>query len=55
MRTPHWIPGTIDGTGKFIYQPGAKTGIWVKSRVYKGVKFFDIGFEEMKKEEHYPQ
>ncbi|XBX08362.1 HK97 gp10 family phage protein [Enterocloster clostridioformis] len=50
MRTPHWVPGTIDGTGKFIYQPGAKTGIWVKPRVYKGVKFFDIGFEEMKKE-----
>lgn len=50
MRTAHWVPGTIDGTGKFIYQPGAKTGVWVRPRVYKGVKFFDIGFEEMKKE-----
>lgn len=50
MRTPHWVPGTIDGTGKFIYQPGVKTGIWVRPRVYRGIKFFDIGFEEMKKE-----
>lgn len=50
MRTPHWVPGTIDGNGKFIYQPGAKTGIWVRPRVHKGVRFFDIGFEEMKKE-----
>lgn len=49
MRTPHWIPGIIDGNGKFIYKSGAKTGIWVKPRVYKGVKFFDIGFDEMKK------
>ncbi len=50
IRTPRWIPGTIDSNGKFIYQRGARTGIWVKPRVYKGVKFFDIGFEEMKKE-----
>lgn len=50
MRTAHWVPGIIDGTGKFIYHSGAKTGIWVKPRVYKGIKFFDVGFEEMKKE-----
>lgn len=50
VRTAHWVPGIIDGTGKFIYQSGAKTGIWVRPRVYKGIKFFDIGFEEMKKE-----
>lgn len=50
MRTPHWVPGTIDGTGKFMYQSGAKTGIWVRPRVYHGIHFFDLGFEEMKKE-----
>ncbi len=50
IHTPHWVPGTIDGNGKFIYHSGAKTGIWVKPRVYKGIKFFDVGFEEMKKE-----
>lgn len=50
MSKAHWVPGTVDGSGKFIYQQGAKTGIWVKPRVYKGIKFFDIGFEEMKKE-----
>lgn len=50
MRTPHWVPGTIDGRGKFIYQSGAKTGIWVRPRVHKGIRFFDIGFDEMKKE-----
>lgn len=46
----HWVPGVIDGKGKFIYQKGAKTGIMVSSHTYKGVKYFDIGFEEMKKE-----
>lgn len=46
----HWVPGTIDGSGKFIYRRGAKTGLMVRSRTYGGVKYFDIGFEEMKKE-----
>lgn len=46
----HWVPGTIDGQGKFIYQRGAKTGLMVRARTYKGVKYFDIGFDEMKKE-----
>lgn len=46
----HWVPGVIDGKGKFIYQKGAKTGIMVSTHTYKGVKYFDIGFEEMKKE-----
>lgn len=48
--TRHWVPGVIDGKGKFIYQKGAKTGIMVSSHTYKGVKYFDIGFDEMKKE-----
>lgn len=48
--TRHWVPGVIDGKGKFIYQRGAKTGIMVHAHTYKGVKYFDIGFEEMKKE-----
>lgn len=49
VASGHWVPGTIDGQGKFIYQSGAKTGLMVRTRTYKGVKYFDIGFEEMKK------
>lgn len=49
MFKSHWVPGVIDGSGKFIYQRGAKTGIYVKARVFNGLKYFDIGFEEMKK------
>lgn len=49
VASRHWVPGTIDGQGKFIYQSGAKTGLMVRTRTYKGVKYFDIGFEEMKK------
>lgn len=45
----HWVPGTIDGKGKFIYQKGSKTGIMVRAHTYKGVKYFDLGFEEMEK------
>ena len=45
----HWVPGTIDGRGKFIYQKGAKTGIMIHSHTYKGVRYFDMGFEEMQK------
>ena len=49
VATPHWVPGTVGGNGKFRYQPGAKTGIYVTAHAYKGVKFFELGFEELER------
>lgn len=47
--TPHWVPGTVNSNGKFQYQPGAKTGIYVKGGTHKGIQFFEIAFEELEK------
>lgn len=45
-----FVPGVWKGNGKFEYQPGAKTGMYVKQQYIGARPFFDIGFERVSRE-----
>ena len=48
-RKRRWVPGVVDGSGIFRYQPGAKTGVMVSAGRFMGLHFFEIAFDEIKK------
>lgn len=48
-RKRRWVPGVVDGSGIFRYQPGAKTGVMVSSGRFMGLHFFEIALDEVKK------
>ena len=48
-RKRRWVPGVVDGNGIFRYQPGAKTGVMISAGQFRGIRFFEIAFDEIKK------
>lgn len=48
IKKDHWVPGIVDGNGRFRYMKGADTGIMARAREFDGIPFYEIALDELK-------
>jgi hypothetical protein len=47
MNKKHFVPGYWNGSGKFVYDPGSKSGFMARPRSFIGRKYFDIAVHHL--------